>query len=948
MSIKRSIRNFHIFSIVALSACAGADDEPPTPGQSQAALGATNPPPQNPIPTLGLDPLAAIEEVRTHDQEPWVRCRTTTREVAADELGPVIAHGFIEAPGYQRGLLTPAQARFLRRASLRRLPLSRGFVYEDTSLPSTTLGDSQLKKLVEGAIRVAGFEPPGDLEIQNAYDTPPRTGAPGPQTQWVLGFSHDRVPIQGARCRLSAMREGEAFGALACWLPAGPASEYEPFTMPERRVQQQALQAAGMRGARVLSKRHYELEAVGREGVRAVARTQVVLFNGEREMAVNLDGAGQVLERFETGRHFTWKGLPLDFREGLREQDTDYEVGIGQTDFIDSADKVEGENCTDPLEDEGPIQGAYQHGFVVCQNEALASAFPLQPDLQLTHPRPDNHFNNAPNAPPPTGFLPDPLPPQLVDTLPFGGFDVPARPSASTGPLFNAWTGAGDPAKKGISAAGYAELQLFHSVGRRHKILYKNLGHLGFEALNGASNPEYLKEQAFGPKYRFELRVHRGGGILSTAAGLSFMDVGSMSAHPDIVPPSSDRLFEVVADGSILSHEYHHHIQAEVEFEYNQAFADPTLPGVPAVAEGMADLYGAVAVGRNKVGQLAKLADTSDPCANPNAYPTINVNQGSAPLLRPLCNDVSYSTNPPPVQHIAGMALSGALHPYVRRLLDSGLGEAAALADVYEGEFVYWSTLSKSSSPAGTPAGDMRRVLEGISAGLAYKNPLSPFNNPGQEPDIVLAPSRRRNALRASFGAKRMTLDPANSTVCTSSCSTTQVASLMLRLLSMVGPARVEAQQEAISPTFEIFTPTGNAYETVDGTPVVHLEFSTSSSYASPETVDVLVPPPVNKEVNGFFRYQLPASTWAQLRDAAQATADDRLYYRVKRLDASGSTPWYSAQAGATYATFLQFGPGVGDNGCSCRVPGTTSPGSSQGLSLLALLGLSVLRRRRG
>ncbi len=949
-------RNFHVFSaLLAFVACASADDEGGPVEQSQQALGTTPdtwrppPPPANPRP----DPLAALEEVRSHEQEPWVQCRTTHRAVAADELGPVIAHGFLEAPGYRRGRIDAAQARFLRRASLRWLPLSRGFLYEDTSLPSANLGEAQLKRLVEGAIQVAGFEPPGELDLRNAYDTPPRAGAPVSQTQWVLGFSHDRVPIRGALCRLSAAREQEAFGSLVCWLPTGPATTYEPFIVSERDTRQIALQAARMRGARVLSKRHYELEKVPRgEQVRGLAREQVVLFDGETEMAVTLDGQGRVLEVFPTGRGFTWRGLPLDYQQGLRVQDTVYEIGAGQTEFLDSADKLNGDNCTNPAEDTGPIAGVYKSGFVVCQNKVLSDSYPGSEYLR-TRPRPDNDFTNAPNAPPPTGFSPDSLGPQLLETISFGGLQIPARPSTFSGPLFNSWTGLGDPSKFKVAAAGYADLQIFHSIGVRHKNLYQNLGHLGFATLQGKTNPKFIAEQAFGPKYRFELRVHKGG-IDNTAAGLSFMDVGSLSGKAEIIPPSPDLLYEVVADGSILSHEYHHHIQAEIEWEYGQALAGPgTLGDVPGVAEGMADLYGAVAVNRAKTGQLANLTDTSDPCANPDAYPSVNVNVQSAPLVRPLCNDVVFAPGAgvSQVQHVRGMALSGATFAYTKRLIASGLGEAASLVDVYEGEFVYWATLGKTSPDVVTSPGDMRRVMEGMAIGLRFKDPLSPFrpSAPGGEVAGV-APAGRRNAIRTSFGAKKMNFNEGGSFVCDLSCSAQATEALALQMLAMVGPARIESNQEATPPTFDLLTPTGTAYELFTGnTNLLHLEFSTSSAYTSPVVLDVPVSPPSNKSPNGSFRYTLPGATWAQLRDAAQSTSENRLYYRVRLCNAAGSKCWYSVQGGASFATFLQLGSGVGDSGCSCQLPGTPSGTSlPQALVSLALLGLVVARRRKG
>jgi MYXO-CTERM domain-containing protein len=242
----------------------------------------------------------------------------------------------------------------------------------------------------------------------------------------------------------------------------------------------------------------------------------------------------------------------------------------------------------------------------------------------------------------------------------------------------------------------------------------------------------------------------------------------------------------------------------------------------------------------------------------------------------------------------------------------------------------------------------MRRILEGITFGLAFKDPLSPFKDPFANADIVLAPSRRRNALRTSFGAKRMNLTSTNTYACDATCSTTAVEDIALRMLGMSGPARIEISQESTPPTFDILTPTGTAYEIFTGnTNLVRLEFSTSSAYTSPTVLAVPVSPPTNNSPPGFFRYTLPNTTWNQLRDASQATSEDRLYYRVQLCNASGTTCWYSAQAGASFATFLQLGPGVGDNGCSCRVTGAPSTGELQWLASAALFGLVLACRRR-
>ena len=110
------------------------------------------------------------------------------------------------------------------------------------------------------------------------------------------------------------------------------------------------------------------------------------------------------------------------------------------------------------------------------------------------------------------------------------------------------------------------------------------------------------------------------------------------------------------------------------------------------------------------------------------------------------------------------------------------------------------------------------------------------------------------------------------------------------------------------------------------------------------------MPDPFNNSPQGFFRHTLPTDEWVKLRDAAQATPDHRLYYRMKLCLADTSTCVFSVQPGpeTNSATFLQLGPGVGDNGCTCRSAGQVPSGGHPSWAL-SILGLLVLRlRRRG
>ena len=59
---------------------------------------------------LGDVSAAVTDEPGDHGaDQPWVRCPHRVKEGVADPLGPVISHGFSEAPGYEAGLFDDAQ-----------------------------------------------------------------------------------------------------------------------------------------------------------------------------------------------------------------------------------------------------------------------------------------------------------------------------------------------------------------------------------------------------------------------------------------------------------------------------------------------------------------------------------------------------------------------------------------------------------------------------------------------------------------------------------------------------------------------------------------------------------------------------------------------------------------------------------------------------------------------
>lgn len=887
------------------------------------------------------DPITRLEEVRSHNDDPWVECRSTSRQVATDALGPVISHGFVEAPGYRPGVLDAEQARFVRRAKLRKLPLSEGFVFEDVVLPSAEITATSLKRVIEGAVAIAGWTLPGDLALTQVRDLA-RAEDRGAQREWWVAVQHDRRLVRGAYCRLRVASEGEAYGALGCWLPTRATTRFEPFLVEGVAAERLAQQAIAFRGGRVLSKSSYEVEGgVGQ------ARTAVILYNGQAEWQVELDGAGQLLSRRRTERGYRFQGLPLDFTEGIQAVDSAIEVAPGQTQYLDSADPIAGEpNCVTPTSDVEAIEGAYKSGMVVCSNGAYSSPQFLPPaDTARMTPRGDRDYTNVPNSE-------DPLAPTELNLLQVPGLalSTPAIPVQNKlADAFENWRGV-KADKEQFAAGRWAELQTFHTIGRRTK-LYGLFNHLGASATAG-------------PKYRTQIHVHQTGGPLcdgsstffplcATFAGLNEVRLGDLN-DPARIPPvdGGNALFELAADGSIVSHEFHHHIQAEIELELKGNLADS--PDLRAAAEGMADLFGASAVNRTVTGLLAN-PSTSDPCAQ-STYAQVTRDN----LTRAACNTNSYQ-DPIPLDlderdpYKEGASVYGAGFSYARRIRDTGLGEVPALSDLYEAELVFLASKSLVCD-TGVPC-DLRRLLEGLNFALLFTDPVGASQGTVLSPNTSIAHRRRRPLALTSFAAKGMTLSQDNVTVCgPAPCSGPMLGSplqVALRTLSVSSAFRWQ-EGEPI-PAFDVFSPTGTDFEqtTLQGQPttLVRLEVAADASFTTTTktVIPLPVPEPTHNSPRGFFRFVPSAAQWPKLREIAQATPDRRFYYRAQVCLSDDSTQCaYSDQGNASKGTtpFIQFGPGVGDNGCTCR-QGSSAPTSHAAWSLLALTALVARRRRR-
>ncbi len=293
--------------------------------------------------------------------EPWVDCPRRRHVRATDSLGPVVAHGAREAPGFRLGLLQPPGERFFRRSSLQLDPFGEELFFTGLSLPSQDPSREELARIVELAVRLAGKRVPA-APLVTAERRAPDEG--GERRIWDVAFVHEGVRVTPAGCQLSAPATRLFPAALSCRVPSGDSAR---------------------------------------------GRVYVVHFDGRNEILTVLDAAGQVLASGPNEKSFAFNGYDPDYIGGLKKVQTQMEVGDGQTVHLDTAlhdgTKV---SCITP--DGGQY---YPTGFAVCGNDILL-VDPAVLGQPLIAPRSDDDYTNPAKAPPPPQLPVDPLGPQLL------------------------------------------------------------------------------------------------------------------------------------------------------------------------------------------------------------------------------------------------------------------------------------------------------------------------------------------------------------------------------------------------------------------------------------------------------------------------------------------------------------------------------------------------------
>jgi DNA-binding beta-propeller fold protein YncE len=138
----------------------------------------------------------------------WVHCPARIKEDVSDALGPVVAHGYTEAPGFAPSLLDNPQKKFLRRSSLRLRDDGgpNSLLYQDLRLPPAPSLE-EIGHLVSGAIRLAGKPLPAPPDVWPPHVTPADDGlgqALPEMRIWDVHFRHDGAIVSGALCKLIA------------------------------------------------------------------------------------------------------------------------------------------------------------------------------------------------------------------------------------------------------------------------------------------------------------------------------------------------------------------------------------------------------------------------------------------------------------------------------------------------------------------------------------------------------------------------------------------------------------------------------------------------------------------------------------------------------------------------------------------------------------------------
>lgn len=956
--------------LVSFGCSGGASLDERETEQAASPLGATAPPDEE------------ADEPGDHGaNEPWVRCPARDQRTASDPLGPVIAHGFREAPGYAPGVLTADARAAFRRSRLRRAPSQPGFLFEAVTLPREP-NDARVTHLAESAIRLAGLDVPASARVVRTRTLEePSAGA---RRTWEIGFFRAGVRLTPGRCRVSidANAATDATDAwLWCSLPAEAPRRFEAFRVDDRRALSAAAFASGVAPLYSDVSRRYEV----RDG-RANARVYVVHADERRERLTVLDGAGRVVATGTNERPFTFSGYDLDYLTGLRATLTaPVPVGTGQTEVLDTATHDPTRRACTRFEGTAPT---YAGGFVVCDNDVLRGASPFAYQQPLVAPRGDDDFSNSVS-------VGDPLGPQLL----FFNSDVAGAPllhgtlaqvtSRPLEPLArDEYLRIGNEMAQPIGPAHHAELQAFYSAGQRLRF---------YNVLDSTLSP------GLQDRWRTELVVHWNPELFGEGPGefnaggragrfrIKLSDWRETGINDVQVGPAA---FDGTGDGSIFAHEYHHHVQESLAYDegwelypgFDELFPDPTGDEPTCepdpdcgrrvrVLEGTADGFGALAVQRGVIGTMAApttpLGDLLGRCAEREAFGTGLVQSG----VRAVCNDTVFGYwaevqepgpfDPPPCVSVKGqpeaarlgarrqLVIGGAAYLYQQRFFEAGRGQGVPGRHLLEAERAL-QELTDGEIQLANELITYHRTQPAAAARRYEYTARAAFLEKGVFPLVIHALA----AISAGGPDARPVVQ------CDApSCPAESGLLLASATLTASGPLEWTADPNdpaAELPVFDLYAPPGTRFanvpvgppgDAIENANVLWLELATSPGFLPGQgyfaRVPLLFSPTarVNCAPAGFFRRAATDFEWREAVRQARNTGG-RVYYR-SRYCLAGVSPdsptGCITSTPASAPTWVDVG--TGGPGCACRAAGGNS--SSGAISLLLVPLLLVARRRR-
>jgi hypothetical protein len=874
--------------------------------------------------------------------QPWVQCPGRTERGGADPLGPVIAHGYAEAPG-SMAQLDLEQKTFLAGASLRGRSdaAMNSVIWEDLRFPTATPTDAQLSSWVTGAIRVANARVPAVATITHTSTTPTDDGAghtlPAIQT-WDLGFFHEGVVVMGSGCTLAIQAGTVAPATLVCRLePGGEPISFQGYQASLAQAEQGALTATSTANLLGSSKRYRIVNGTGGSPTGA-PQFVVYVGDGVEDRVVTLDGAGNVTETSSIMRGVTFQGVDLDFHKSPGITTLTAPVDNGNPNHV-SLDTW----YVAPASGKGNCDGTGKKnlgGFAICGNGFSGTTVARNgTTTKLLIPTSSNDFTST-------------LPPTTV-SLPCSGCP-PTAPAIHAGPASSGIVNSAvstwpdNTSEPQNSHAHWAELQAFYSLGVLQD-RYTNLGHFERCKLNGQNDltcvcspnaplddPCYLaRHQA---PFRLEVTVHAGGGSdldpINKNVGLSAMHIGDLGTNT-----SNAWDVETISDASLVAHEYQHYVLSSIEARPGSKWL-PTNVDVCALCgktsmcppvsgareclhEGLADAFATLFTWREQMlpSFTAPFAEQLS-CSDPDNYPDNPLDTTLHIFQRNACNSVVYGYwenggdcppgNPNYVTNVSeahrrGTIMLGALYQFIKRYRDAGYGY------LVPGMYMY-----QAQTNLVMPWDDERNYLDAMLPTILANN--------------------GRNLAQVAFAEKNVM--PTLSCEASSSCTDTDKSQ---KLLSVAGPIAFDPGSST-APEFKAYFPQGGyaangTFELSDNP-----SFSTSNGGVVKSMVLPVASTPPNNSPAGFRRFTPSYSAvWSPVVTKATQNSDPRVYYRVTQCLSDGVTCANTAKS-ASIAPSVRLSASGQVSACSFS-PG--SAGNGLAVFFAATGGLLLLRSRR-